>query len=250
MSEAQSPTANSGDRDVEKWGCGDCMRILEDGPYDTCPDCDSENVKAWRKFVVVTASTIEVPAEDLNLTYAANQARGNADRIVAIYDKDTGEQIYDAETDSTDPFHHPLDEDGSEANTDAEEDKPEAGSDPAPTGSADAGLLERLSALGKALISGRFTHELRTTVRAKPTSMTDDEHVFVTLYKERYVLHYDEHGEDRTTTLSLRELTSTLVDIDDMSSRGIPAPVAPLDWDEWAAEHDGVDKTGGLADGD
>lgn len=145
MSTPGTKPATDVDRDVDEWVCRDCMRILEDGPYDVCPDCESDDVQARRKFVVVTTATIEVPAEELNLTFAANQARGNDDRIVAIYDKDTGEQIYDVETDPTEPFYHPLDDN----------EPTERGADGGRgSQSGSSGLLGRAVTLGKALLSG------------------------------------------------------------------------------------------------
>jgi len=80
-------------RDIDKWGCEDCFRVLRDGPYESCPDCGSEDVVPRRKFVVVSKKTIEVAANNLNPTLAHNH-NGDGNSVVQIYDHDTGDKIW------------------------------------------------------------------------------------------------------------------------------------------------------------
>jgi hypothetical protein len=81
------------ERDVDEWMCKNCMRRLLDGPYESCPDCDCENVVPMRKWVVVKRDTIEATADHLNPTLASNSFGHGT--VIQIYDADTGDKVWD-----------------------------------------------------------------------------------------------------------------------------------------------------------
>lgn len=94
---------------------------------------------------------------------------------------------------------------------------------------------KRVAAFCKSLFSGRHTHELRSTLAAKPASDPLNPHDLVTLdiYKVWFVLHYDEVGEDRTTNLRVKKLGTTQTNAEHMSKKNICAMVLPLDYFDW-----------------
>ena len=81
------------ERDIEHWMCEDCFRRLHDGPYESCPDCDCENVVPMRKWVVIRRDTMRSDADSLNPLLAWNET-GDGE-VIQIHDADTGEQVWD-----------------------------------------------------------------------------------------------------------------------------------------------------------
>jgi len=106
-------------------------------------------------------------------------------------------------------------------------------------------IVERASALLKGVFSGRFDHEIRTTIGARPKTrpMGSHEIVELDLYKIWFVLHYDETGEDRTTNLYIRKIGSTHTTPDHMATASICAMVLPLEYRQWRSVHTATGKS-------
>ena len=87
------PASGEVERDIDNWMCGNCMGRLQNGPYESCPDCGSEDVVPRRKWVVVKRDTVEASADDINPTLAGNKFSHGT--VIQIYDADTGDKVWD-----------------------------------------------------------------------------------------------------------------------------------------------------------
>jgi len=98
---------------------------------------------------------------------------------------------------------------------------------------------ERFNALLAGLFSGRFEHEIKSTIAAKPDTrpMGSNDLVELTLYKVWFVLHYDEHGVDRTTNLRVKKIGETHTTAEHVTDRSIGAMVLPLDSASWTSDY-------------
>lgn len=100
-------------------------------------------------------------------------------------------------------------------------------------------ILERLVALAKVALSGRFDHELRSTIGARPSSrpLGQDGLVQLDIYKIWYVLHYDRRGEDRTTNLYVRKIGERDTFLEKIGDTGIETTLLPVENEGWRAKH-------------
>ncbi|WP_436348922.1 hypothetical protein [Natronorubrum sp. FCH18a] len=112
-------------------------------------------------------------------------------------------------------------------------------------------LRERIGALTNVFLSGRFEHELRSAVAARPRTrpMGEDNFVGIDLYKIWFVLHHDEHGDDRTTNLYIRKIGDTYANIDRIHESSIQAGLLPLQNDDWQYLQPDMEQSDGDLDG-